>query len=245
MRPYHDSISEGMNVWSLEGDKLGKVIQRGTDGFIIEKGIFFPKDYLCRYEDVAEIRGDDVYLARRKEDLQRVEEGDLVQNIRERERHSKDVPRAEDELRSRDELRIPVVEEELSAEKTLHQRGEVKVHKSVRTEDRTISVPVTREEVHVERVAVSGDSSRTRLSPTEETFNIPVQEEVVEVKKHPVVHEEIRISKEAHREVQQRTVPVRKEIVEIEDESAGTRPRREVDTRAGMRADPDRDDELK
>ena len=51
-----------MNVWSSDGEKLGKVVQCGSDGFLIEKGLFFRKEYSVAYSDVADVRGDDVIL---------------------------------------------------------------------------------------------------------------------------------------------------------------------------------------
>ncbi len=55
-------IREGMTVRSSDGRKLGKVIRCGADEFIIEKGFFFPKDYVARY-DQASVSGDEVTLS--------------------------------------------------------------------------------------------------------------------------------------------------------------------------------------
>ena len=57
------SLREGMIVHSLDGAKLGKVVSCRPDGFIIEKGVFLPKATQFQYDDVAELRGDDIYLA--------------------------------------------------------------------------------------------------------------------------------------------------------------------------------------
>src|SRR5512142_2773026 len=55
-------INEGMTVRSIDGEKLGKVVACRADEFVIEKGFFFPKDYLARYQDVADVRDGEVML---------------------------------------------------------------------------------------------------------------------------------------------------------------------------------------
>jgi hypothetical protein len=53
----------GMAVHSLDGKDLGKIIDLDSDRFTIEKGWFFPKEYIARFDDIADVREDDVYLA--------------------------------------------------------------------------------------------------------------------------------------------------------------------------------------
>lgn len=64
-----DRIREGMTVYSAEGHKLGKVIACDANTFMIEKGFFFTRDYVARYEDVAGVQGDDVRLSRGRDAL--------------------------------------------------------------------------------------------------------------------------------------------------------------------------------
>jgi len=64
-------IREGMVVFSSEGEKLGKVLVCDRETFVIEKGFLFPKDYIARYEDVADIAGEDVRLTRTKDEFTR------------------------------------------------------------------------------------------------------------------------------------------------------------------------------
>jgi hypothetical protein len=56
-------IHDGMTVHGADGKKLGTVVQCADDMFVIEKGFFFPKDFVARYEQVAEVREDEVHLA--------------------------------------------------------------------------------------------------------------------------------------------------------------------------------------
>ncbi len=62
-------LHEGMVVYGSHGEKLGKIVGRARETFVIERGTFFPKEYVARCEDVAEISGDEVRLTRGEEAL--------------------------------------------------------------------------------------------------------------------------------------------------------------------------------
>jgi hypothetical protein len=56
-------VSEGMHVYSSDGARLGKVMRVGDATFDVEKGLFFPKDYLVRFAEVDHIDGDRIHLS--------------------------------------------------------------------------------------------------------------------------------------------------------------------------------------
>jgi uncharacterized protein (TIGR02271 family) len=221
-------IREGMTVRSSDGQKLGKVIRCGVDEFIIEKGFFFPKDYVARY-DQATVSGDEVTLSLAASSLREAGGRD---DVRAREEsaggmgtHLGTYAGGESDRAGRlthgtsEEVRVPVAEEELVAEKHERQAGEVRVRKDVVTEHRTVDVPVTREEVHVERVPVQGGEARGGEARFEKgDIRVPVREEEVEIRKRPVVKEEVRISKNARREERRVEGDVRREDVKIDKE---------------------------
>jgi len=62
-------IRQGMTVYSSDGEKLGKVIQCDVSTFIIEKGFFFPKDFIARFDDVSLVSGDEIRLSRERAQL--------------------------------------------------------------------------------------------------------------------------------------------------------------------------------
>lgn len=64
-----NDIREGMVVRSLDGEKLGRVFAVGDRQFEIEKGLFFPKDYLASYADIQDIRDDEIILSRGRDSL--------------------------------------------------------------------------------------------------------------------------------------------------------------------------------
>jgi len=65
-------IKEGMTVRSLDGHKLGKVYAIGDTEFHIEKGLFFPKDYSCRFSEISDIRDGDIILSHGRDSLHRL-----------------------------------------------------------------------------------------------------------------------------------------------------------------------------
>jgi hypothetical protein len=73
MRNWDGRIRNGMKVKSADGHDLGKVSHCGGAGFAIEKGIFFPRDHLATWADVADVSDDEVHLLARRDDLMRLE----------------------------------------------------------------------------------------------------------------------------------------------------------------------------
>jgi hypothetical protein len=70
------NVREGMTVYSSDGAKLGKVLTCDVSTFIIEKGFFFPKDYIARYSEVAELTDDGIRLTATKDSFQQRELGE-------------------------------------------------------------------------------------------------------------------------------------------------------------------------
>jgi uncharacterized protein (TIGR02271 family) len=64
-------IKEGMTVRSIDGEKLGTVFAVQDGEFLIEKGLFFPKDYVCRYSEISDIRDGEIILMHGREGLHR------------------------------------------------------------------------------------------------------------------------------------------------------------------------------
>jgi uncharacterized protein (TIGR02271 family) len=111
---------------------------------------------------------------------------------------------------------IELKEEELHAEKQRVQAGEVRVRKEVVNEERTIEVPVTREEVVIERrPAAEGRTASGRIDDDEE-IRIPLTEEEVRVEKTPVVREEVTLKKRQVQGTQEVSDTVRREEARIE-----------------------------
>ncbi|RKH56594.1 DUF2382 domain-containing protein [Corallococcus aberystwythensis] len=73
-----NDIKEGMTVRSSDGEKLGKVFAVSEGEFHIEKGMFFPKDYLVRHAEVTDIRNGEIYLNHGREALRGLSDSDTA-----------------------------------------------------------------------------------------------------------------------------------------------------------------------
>jgi uncharacterized protein (TIGR02271 family) len=129
-----------------------------------------------------------------------------------------------------DEQRIKLHEEELRARKQTVETGEAVLHKDVVVEQKSIDVPVTHEEVYVERRPGSGLPSDQPISEGE-TYRVPVHEEQVTTEKVPVEREEVTLKKQPVQETQRFTETVKREEAHIEHE--GDVDVRDQDTERG------------
>ena len=120
-----------------------------------------------------------------------------------------------------DELRVQRTEEELAAGTREVEAGEVRVRKNVRTDRESIEVPTRHEEVSVERVPLSGEASEAEIG--EDEVVVPVTEEEVVVSKRPVIKEEVRIRKDVVEDTEVVEEEVRREEIDIDDETTSRR----------------------
>lgn len=114
-----------------------------------------------------------------------------------------------------DERRIQLRGEILRTYKERVQRGEVRLRKDVITENQSVQVPVTREELVVERVPASGATPAGDLG-TDDEVRIPLSEERVRTEKQPVVAEEVRVGKRAVQNTENVSDSVRHEELRVE-----------------------------
>jgi uncharacterized protein (TIGR02271 family) len=109
------------------------------------------------------------------------------------------------------------------------QRGEVSLRKDVVTENQTVEVPVTREELVIERVPASEQQNVTGEIGTDQEIRVPLSEERARVEKLPVVKEEVRVGKRAVQGTERVSDEVRREELRVdkdkklEEEAEGTR----------------------
>lgn len=128
-------------------------------------------------------------------------------------------PAAAQAIDDRGRERIELREEELRATKEQVKAGEVRVRKEVVEEEKSIDVPVTREEVVIERHPVSGRPVTGSIKEGEE-IRVPLTEEEVRVEKRPVVKEEITVGKRKVQETETVRDTVRREEARIEEQGA-------------------------
>jgi uncharacterized protein (TIGR02271 family) len=119
---------------------------------------------------------------------------------------------------STDATTVDLKKEELHARKQAEQVGEVRVRKDVVTEHKKMDVPVTREEVVIERQPVAGGrTTTTDLKPGEEV-RIPVKEEHVHLEKTAHVTEQVKVGKRKVKDTEHVSGDVRHEEIRVEKE---------------------------
>ena len=137
--------------------------------------------------------------------------------FREHDRNQEGVSQPGSDLEDKNELRVQRSEEELRAGTREREAGSVNVRKRVRVDRERIEVPTRREEVSVKRVPVSGKASEAQIG--EDEVSVPVVEDEVVVQKRAVAKEEIRVRKDVVEDTQVLEEDVRREEVEIEDDT--------------------------
>lgn len=116
--------------------------------------------------------------------------------------------------------RIQLLGEVLRVHKERIRSGEVRIRKEIVTEQKTIQVPVTREELVIERHAASGEQpAGTAQLGSEREIRIPLEGERVTLDKQPVVREEVEVGKRQVQEVRSVSGDVRHEELQVDDES--------------------------
>ncbi len=114
--------------------------------------------------------------------------------------------------------RVQLFGEVLRVHKERINRGEVRLRKDVITENQTIEVPVTREELVLERVAVSGDTPAPSANIGRgQEIRIPLSEDKVRLEKEAVLREEVNVGKREVQDVARVSGDVRREELRVDD----------------------------
>jgi len=117
---------------------------------------------------------------------------------------------------SGDRQTVALHDEELQVHKRPIDKGEVRVHKEVTTEHKTVQVPVTREEVVIEHHP-AGERAGSCSNVGEQQIRIPVKEEEVDVQKRAVVREEVSVGKRKVQETKQVSGDIRHEQLKVDN----------------------------
>jgi uncharacterized protein (TIGR02271 family) len=115
-------------------------------------------------------------------------------------------------------------EEELRVGTTSQETGRARLRKYVETEDVTKTVPVSREEVRVEREPVTDENRDAAMSGpdiSEGEHEVVLHEEEVVAEKQAVPKERIRLEKDSVTDEQEVSDTVRKERVEVDGDDRG------------------------
>ena len=173
-------------------EDLGEVQEVDQDYVLVQRGILNKeKFYIPR--DLAESYDGNVLRFRISEDD--AKNKFLTDSPPQSSTDETPVPRRNDESmikRAEDDERVPITEERLDVQKRTSVQ-EATIIKEPVTETKTFEVPITHEEISIERRPVSGNSTTRTEKPVESKteIKIPLKKEEVEVIKQPYVKEEV------------------------------------------------------
>jgi len=224
-------ITTGAEVFGADGDKVGTVAAIYPGYIVVEKGFFFPTDYYIPMSAVASYDNDQVYLNLAKDaalnsgwDAQPTDLETASYDTMSTASGSTDIDTGfgarSAQVGTDEEIRVPVMEEELTATVRQQEAGAVRIEKDVVEEERTLNVPVTEERVRVERRVVDRPVSAADADAFEETvIDVPLRSETVDVQKQARVAEEVVVSKEATQRTEQVSGTVRREEVFVDEDA--------------------------
>ncbi|BAU04258.1 DUF2382 domain-containing protein [Fischerella sp. NIES-3754] len=135
-------------------------------------------------------------------------------------------------LNEQNHQNFKLYEERLIANKNRIKTGEVTVGKHIETETATVSVPIEKERVVIERVPATTEG--VAVSPDEAQFQsgevarIEIYEETPEIRKEAFVREEVRVKKIIDKDVVEAQETIRREELDIQTE--GNLPLDETNT---------------
>jgi len=224
---------EGTSVYDVNGDKVGTVSEHGVQNncLVVHHGLFRDDVYVpLNAIDSQDANG--VYLNIAKDDALNGTGMDMTSDTGGAGMSGAIAAGGRTEAAMTDrvtdrtgiadteatDVRVPVREEELIVGKQQNEIGRVHLHKDVVEEQESVTEPVTREEVRVERVPVQGQYSGDIDADafTEKDIDVPVMGEQLVSGKRTVVNEEVRLSKQPVTEEQEVTDTVRKERVVVD-----------------------------
>ena len=113
---------------------------------------------------------------------------------------------------------VPLMEERVGVSKRIEEDTATITKKPI-TETKTIEVPVTHEEISIERRKPSGEQTYTEQKPvtSQEEIEIPVKKEEIEVNKRPYIKEEVVVKKKPVTETKEITEEVNTEKINVSD----------------------------
>ncbi len=180
-------LVEGTPIYDATGSKVATVSEHSAQGgyLLAHKGLFFPKDVYIPMSAIERADADGVYLNLSQDQLQAEHwsdpptaaapmAGDLGSPDIDRNWSAQQPPtayeagtppqqgytsQAQQGYTPQADTTIPVREDELVAGKRTQETGRVQAQKGVEELEQTVSAPVTREEVRVERVPVDREAS--------------------------------------------------------------------------------------
>ncbi len=222
---YVDRLVAGAEVFGADDEKIGTVADVGQNYFLVQKGWLFIKDVYLPTSVITQADANTVYVSLTKQEAEQMGRDVLPGNgdawyDTQRTGYATDYTTDREVSRTVTEgenMRMPIVEEQLKAGVRETDAGRARIIKDVRQEQQTIDVPVTHEEVYVSERTVNRPATAADLTMRERAIEIPLKEQEVVTQKQAIVTGEVNVRKETMTDTERVTDTVRREDVRIED----------------------------
>lgn len=208
-------------------EDLGKVQEVGDTYVLVQKGLISKEKFYIPQSEVEGYDGDVLRFKISEDEIRSKYLGDMPlppsvsSSVDDNTNNNEEENIAKQE--ESESTRVPLVEEKLNVSKREVTYKEATLIKEPVTETKTVEVPVTHEELIVERrPPTEATTSQKELKPpvtSREEIKIPLKKEEFEVKKEPYVKEEAVIKKKRVEERKTITEDVKSE--KLVDDSAG------------------------
>ena len=172
----------------IDDEDLGEVQEVQGNYVLVKKGIINKEQFYIPKDQAESYDGDVLRFKITQEDLNQYQheppsiwDSDSIQETTTDERDT-------------DEERISLTEEKLDVSKK-YQEDQATITKKPVNETKTVEVPVTREEISIERRPASGQKEAQSPIQSEKNIKIPLKREEAEVIKKPYVKEEVAVKK--------------------------------------------------
>ena len=231
---------QGSTVYDNTGSKVGKVGQIYLDDqsqtpswVTVSTGFFGSSETFIPVEG-ARFEGDALHVAYDKDKVKGAPHMEADQHLSETEEAelyryygltyggagydtgTTDTTGYAETARTTDEAAVTLSEERMQVGTQSQEAGRARLRKYTTTETETVSVPVTKEKLVVERNPVAGERTAAPITDTDQVEEVTLREERAVVAKETVAVEEVRIGKEQVTEHEQVSAEVRKEHVDID-----------------------------
>ena len=193
----------------INDEDLGEVKEVGDTYVLLQKGLINKEKFYVPQNEVESYDGNILRFKLSEEEIKSKYSGDSPPAL------NTDTGKDYEEEGESESTRVPLVEERLDISKRYVTYKEATLTKEPVTETKTVEVPLTHEELIVERRPASESTTSIRdLKPpvtSKQEIKIPLKKEEVEVKKEPYVKEEVVLKKRRVTETKTVTEEVKSE----------------------------------
>jgi uncharacterized protein (TIGR02271 family) len=183
-------------------EDLGEVQEVRDTYVLVQKGLINKEKFYIPQDKVESYDGTVLRFKISEEDARSEYLGDLPPSLSTSvgdDNIDNNIEDAEQKESESESTRVPLIEEKLNISKREVTYKEASLIKEPVTETKTVEVPLTYEELIIERrPPTEATTSQRELKPpvsTREEIKIPLKREEVEVKKEPYVKEEVVVKK--------------------------------------------------